>query len=186
MVAKETDEIKKYRKSFIIYALLGVAGIAAGIYVAKYTDWISGQATGYAYVCSLDAAELFRRYYLEVRYLVVLFLLGFTVFASPAAIAFSLWRGFVSAVGIVRLAGSGAGTAYFVLTACAMASVLVIETAMAAKSSTHAARLRYVAPRAGELIRDPAVRRYFATFAILCALLFAAVVCAFFAPLLPF
>ena len=188
MTAKEISDRKKYRSAFIIYALLAAAGIGAGIYVFKYTSLLSGTADGYVFICRMDASELFIRYFGEARYLVILYLCGFTVFAVPAAIAFAILRGFVCSAGILRLASACAegriGTAQLVIAVFAAALILIIEILMAAKSVCQSERLKYVAPAVGELIRDPEARRYSAAFAMLCGFMFIAVAAAYFAPLI--
>lgn len=190
MNERDAKELKKYRDSFIIHALLGLCGMAVAVYIYKYTGYLSGIAEGYVYVCGLDVGELFMRFYLEVRYMVLLFALGFTVFAVPAAIIFSILRGFVCAVGILRLAAASSlgalSSAHFVMTAVFMALLFGIELIMAAKTARHGAHLKYIVPKAGELIRDRVTLRYAAAFAMLCSLLFAAVALVYFAPLLPF
>ncbi len=189
MTDKEITERKNYRKAFIIYALIGLTGVGVGIYVFKYTSWLSGAADGYVYICRADAGELFSRYFDEARYLILLYASGFTLFAVPCAIAFSLFRGFLCSVGVLRLAqacGSGEiSAAHLIVTAVASSLVFTIELIMAAKCVRQSARLAYIAPKPGELIRDPEVRRYSAAFAMLCGFLFAAVAVVYFAPLLP-
>ena len=183
-------EQKKYRNSFLIHALLGLCGVAVAVYVYKYTAYLSGIAEGYVYVCRLDVRELFSRYYSEARYLILLFAAGFTIYAVPAAIIFSVLRGFVCAVGILRLAeGARLGMlshTHFIMTAVSMALVFAVELIMAAKTSRHGSHLQYIVPKAGQLFCDRTTRRYAVTFAMLCGLLFAAVVIVYFAPLLPF
>lgn len=190
MTANEISERKKYRSAFIIHALLGVAGIAVGLYVYKFTDWLAGAADGYVYACRADARELFERFYVEARWVVALFLCGFTIFAQPAAIIFSTVRGFVCAVGVLRLArcclSDGIGTLHFVLTVCFMSLVFAVELIMAAKSVCFSAQMHYTAPKVNELVRDARAKRYAATFGMVCAMLFAAVTAVYFAPLLPF
>ena len=46
MTEKEKSDRKKFRKAFLIHALLGFAGACVGIYVFKYTAWLSGSADG--------------------------------------------------------------------------------------------------------------------------------------------
>lgn len=190
MDTRDTKELKKYRDSFIIHALLGLCGVAAAVYVYKYTGYLSGIAEGYVYICSLDMRELFARYYSEVRYLVLLFAAGFTIYAVPLAIVFSVLRGFVCAVGILRLAETvrlgGLTQVHFVMTAVSMAFVFVIELIMAAKTARHGSHLQYIVPRTGDLLRDRVTLRYAAAFAMLCGFLFMAVALVYFAPLLPF
>ena len=159
------------------------------IYVFKYTAWLSGSADGYIFICRADADELFTRYFEEARYLVILYALGFTIFAVPGAIAFAVIRGFLCSVGILRLAAAcadgGLTAAQFIFCAFAMALVFMIELLMTAKCVCQYARLQYIAPRPGELIRDAEVRRYSAAFALLCGFMFIACAGVYFAPLLP-
>jgi len=187
---KETAERKRYRNTFIIHALLGAAGIAAGVYIYKYTDLIGGTADGYVYACRMDLRELLERYYCEARYMFLLFACGFTIYAVPAAIIFSVARGFLCGAGIMRLASfcneNGISGAHFVMTAVFMSSVMIIEIIMAAKTACNVEDMRSIAPRADEMIRDKNVKRFAATFAMLCGVLFAAVSAVYFAPLLPF
>ena len=189
MTPKEAGERKKYRNSLIIHALIGIAGIAAGLYVFKYTGLLGGAAEGYAFICRADAKELFTRYFSEARYLILLFLAGFTIFGAPAAVIFAAVRGFTLSVGILRLAESctqsGIDTVHFVITASAMSAVFAVELIMAAKAERHAATLNYTAPKVRELVRNAETGRYAATFAMLCAFLFAATAAVYFAPLLP-
>ena len=146
MTEKEISDRKKYRNAFIIHLLLGCAGACVGIYVFKYTGWLTGSADGYVFICGADAKELFSRYFDEARYLILLFACGFTVFAVPAAIAFSLIRGFLCSVGVLRLASAceqGGVTAFhFVFTAVAMSLVFVIELIMAAKCVRQSSHLQ--------------------------------------------
>lgn len=189
MNQRDIKEQKKYRDSFLIHALLGLCGVAVAVYIYKYTGYLSGIAEGYVYVCRLDIRELFSRYYSEARYLILLFAAGFTIYAAPAAILFSILRGFVCAVGILRLAAAAhlgsLSQTHFVMTAVSMALVFAVELIMAAKTSRHGSHLQYIVPKAGDLFRDRTTRRYAATFAMLCGLLFAAVALVYFAPLLP-
>ncbi len=188
MTAKESADRKKYRSAFIIYALLGAAGICAGIYVYKYTTLLSGTADGFVYICRMEVKELFLRYFDAAKHLVILYLCGFTIFAVPAAIGFSAIRGFIWSVGILRLASACdagmIGGIQFSVTVCAAAAIFVIELLMAAKSACHSDHLRNVVPAPGTLIRDPEVRRYSAAFAMLCGFMFAAVAASYFAPLI--
>ena len=190
MTNTQKIERKKYRDTFLIYVLLGVVGIAAGVYVFKYTDLLSGAAAEYSYSCRMDLRELMERYYHELRFLVVLFLVGFTVFASPCAIVFSLARGFVCAAGILRLfsenASGGADLPRVVMISASVACMFVLELIMASKSARAGAHLQTIVPRPGELVRDPYVRSYALTFALLCAFLLACVSLIYLAPLLPF
>ncbi|MBQ3099731.1 MAG: hypothetical protein IJC50_01950 [Clostridia bacterium] len=190
MNANDQKELKKYRDTLLIHLMLGVCGMAIAVYIYKYTDLLSGIADGYVYICRLDARELFMRYYTEARYMIVLFLIGFTIFAVPAAIIFSVLRGFVCSVGILRLAAaSRAGSlsaTHLVFTCVFMALIFGIELVMTAKSVRHGMHLKYIVPRAGELVRDRFTVRYSATFALLCGLLFISVTLVYFAPMLPF
>lgn len=189
MTAKEISDRKKYRNAFLVHALLGVAGVCIGIYVFKYTTLLTGKAEGYVFICNMDAVELFSRFFDEAKYLVLLYALGFTIFAVPGAIVFAVFRGFMCSVGVLRLAGEceagGLSTAQFVFTVCALAAVFLIELIMTAKCVRQSSRLQYIAPHPGELIRDPEVRRYSASFAMLCGFMFAAVAVVYFAPLMP-
>ena len=190
MNARDQKEQKKYRDSFLIHMMLGICGTAIAVYIYKYTDYLSGIADGYVYICRLDARELFMRFYTEARYMVLLFLLGFTMFAVPFAIIFSLLRGFVCTVGILRLAAASCtgslSVTHLVFTAVFTALVFAIELIMTAKSVGYASHLKYIVPKAGELVKDRETRRYAATFALLCGLLFISVTVVYFAPLLPF
>ena len=190
MNARDQKELKKYRDCFIVHLMLGLCGMAVAVYIYKYTEYLSGTANGYLYVCRLDARELFTRYYGEVRYMVLLFLMGFTLFAVPAAIIFSVLRGFVCAVGILRLAAASRvgmlSLTHLIITAVFMSLIFVIELIMTAKTVRHGAHLKYIVPKAGELVKDPVTKRYAAASALLCGLLFAAVSVVYFAPLLPF
>lgn len=189
MDQKQKTDRKKYRDSFIVHTLLGLCGVAVAVYVYKYTDLLSGGAQGYVYVCALDLRELFLRYYGELRYLILLFAAGFTIYAAPAAIIFALLRGFVCGTGILRLAQAARlgelSRLHFVMTALSMALVFGLELVMAAKSARQSQRLKYIVPGVVELLYDRGTRGYLASFAMLCGLLFAAVAMVYFAPLLP-
>ena len=183
-------ERKKYRDTLIVYTLLGALGMAAAAWIFKYTDLLAGKASGYEFACRMDMREFLSRYCAELRWALLLFISGFTVFAAPCAIAFALGRGFVCAVGILRLAAAatsdGISTTHFVATACALALIFAVELIMASKAARAGRHLQTVVPSPGILVRDPYIRAYAATFALICALLLACVAAAYLAPLLPF
>lgn len=184
------EEQKRYRNSFILMTLVGVAGILVGLYLYEYTDFFAALrgSEGTVLAADPDVRELMLLFCDEVRILALVFLFGLTLFAPYVSVITVAYKGFMTGFSVLYF-----GMHYecgaidkrcFVLISAATVLTLTLYVIGTAKSIAFSGSLRYAAPDLPSLLKRRSTGRYLIVFLLLCCFLFLTVTAKYYIPLL--
>lgn len=153
-----------------------VIGMMLCLFLYKYTGFFDRSnifSSGYSL---LSANDLLIRFGGEAGYLTIVWLCGFTVFAFPCGIIYSLWRGFVCGFCAMTLSAAFHTGAFSLFTCIVIAvcSTLIpaLEICVAAKAQCYSASLSYAVPELRKVLCSRSALRYAASFLFICLLIF--------------
>ena len=108
------------RNLLLLFSLTALAGFLIGFFWIGKTGWLT--AADHApdlSVCSgwYEVVYLFLRgYYAALKYLIIIFAVGFTIFSPAISTAILIWRGLAAGVSAYAASASGFGFEYVLMT----------------------------------------------------------------------
>lgn len=181
-------EQKRYRNSFIMLTLVSVFGILLGLYLYEYTGFFSTlKNNGISKIATdFNIEELISLYYDEIKLPLLMFALGFTLFARYACTALVCYKGFMTGFSVmyfgIHFEGGELDIKNFRMICLSLIVILLINIIAGAKSMAFAASLRYAAPNLSDILRQRSTGKYIMASLILAFFLLCSVALKYLTP----
>ena len=170
------SEKSSFRTAYLILMTFAVIGMMICLLLYRYTEFFTNCGAFSSGYSLLSAHDLLRRFGGEVGYLAIVWLCGFTVFALPCGIVYSLWRGFVCGFCAMTLSSAFRAGEFslFTCVVIAVCSTLIpaLEICVAAKAQCFSASLRSAVPELRLILSSRKTLRYTASMLFICLFVF--------------
>ena len=169
------NDFDGYRRVFLFLALFFFLGELFCIYIYKYTHGLTDILTvrnNMGFDISFAVKDILLSYFNEIKYPMIVFLSGLTMFAPVFSIAFSLFRGFFYGLSllfaILLYSNDRVSLTYLIISGIIMTLTAVLEISLASLAYVNSSGLRHAAP---------SFKKVFSLYSTHCYIIYTLIIC---------